>query len=277
MEIIKTIVDFRKVRLSLTEPVGLVPTMGYLHEGHMSLIRQAKMDNSSVVVSIFVNPMQFGADEDLDRYPRNLERDLSQLQKEGVDAVFVPSTAEMYPIHFSSRVEVDNITQRLEGASRPEHFRGVTTVVVKLFNIIQPTRAYFGQKDSQQAIVISKMVADLNMNLIIITLPTVREPDGLALSSRNSYLNRRERKAALVLSQSLMLAKKLWQQGERDTKTLHWEMVRLIRKEPLAAIDYISIADPKTLMEREEVKPPTLVSLAVKIGKTRLIDNVVLE
>ncbi|UCE97974.1 MAG: pantoate--beta-alanine ligase [Dehalococcoidia bacterium] len=277
MEIIKTIVDFRKVRLSLTEPVGLVPTMGYLHEGHMSLIRQAKMDNSSVVVSIFVNPMQFGADEDLDRYPRNMERDLSQLQKEGVDAVFVPSTAEMYPIHFSSRVEVDNITQRLEGASRPEHFRGVTTVIAKLFNIIQPTRAYFGQKDIQQAIVICKMVADLNMNLIIITLPTVREPDGLALSSRNSYLNRRERKAARVLYQSLMLAKKLWQEGERDAKTLHWEMVRLIRKEPLAAIDYISIADTKTLMEREEVKLPTLVSLAVKIGKTRLIDNVILE
>ncbi len=277
MELIKTVVDMRQVRLRLTEPVGFVPTMGYLHAGHISLIRQAKLDNSSVVVSIFVNPIQFDADEDFDRYPRNLERDLSQLQKEGVDVIFVPSIAEMYPTHFSSRVEVDNITQRLEGASRPKHFSGVTTVVVKLFNIIQPTRAYFGRKDIQQAIVISKMVVDLNMNLIIITLPTVREPDGLAISSRNSYLNTRERKAALVLYQSLMLAKKLWQQGERDTETLRCEMLRFIRKEPLAAIDYISVADPKTLVEREEVKPPTLVSLAVKIGETRLIDNVVLE
>jgi len=277
MELIKTVVDMRQVRLRLTEPVGFVPTMGYLHAGHISLIRQAKLDNSSVVVSIFVNPIQFDADEDFDRYPRNLERDLSQLQKEGVDVIFVPSMAEMYPTYFSSRVEVDNITQRLEGASRPKHFSGVTTVVVKLFNIIQPTRAYFGRKDIQQAIVISKMVVDLNMNLIIITLPTVREPDGLAISSRNSYLNTRERKAALVLYQSLMLAKKLWQQGERDTETLRCEMLGFIRKEPLAAIDYISIADPKTLVEREEVKPPTLVSLAVKIGETRLIDNVVLE
>ncbi len=277
MELIKTVVDMRQVRLRLTEPVGFVPTMGYLHAGHISLIRQAKLDNSSVVVSIFVNPIQFDADEDFDRYPRNLERDLSQLQKEGVDVIFVPSMAEMYPTYFSSRVEVDNITQRLEGASRPKHFSGVTTVVVKLFNIIQPTRAYFGRKDIQQAIVISKMVVDLNMNLIIITLPTVREPDGLAISSRNSYLNTKERKAALVLYQSLMLAKKLWQQGERDTETLRCEMLRFIRKEPLAAIDYISVADPKTLVEREEVKPPTLVSLAVKIGETRLIDNVVLE
>ncbi len=277
MELIKTIVDMRQVRLRLAEPVGFVPTMGYLHAGHISLIRQAKLDNSSVVISIFVNPIQFDADEDFDRYPRNLEGDLSQLQKEGVDAIFVPSIAEMYPIHFSSRVEVDNITKRLEGASRPKHFSGVTTVVVKLFNIIQPTRAYFGRKDIQQAIVISKMVVDLNMNLIITTLPTIREPDGLAISSRNSYLNPKERKAALVLYQSLMLVKKLWQQGERDTESLRWEMLRFIRKEPLAAIDYISIADPKTLVELEVVKPPTLVSLAVKIGGTRLIDNVILE
>ncbi|UCG54945.1 MAG: pantoate--beta-alanine ligase [Dehalococcoidia bacterium] len=277
MEVIKTIAEMRQVRLRLAEPVGFVPTMGYLHEGHISLIRQAKMDNSSVVVSIFVNPTQFSTGEDFGRYPRNLESDLSQLKKEDVDAVFVPTPTEIYPTNFSSRVEVDKITQRLEGVSRPGHFSGVTTIVAKLFNIIQPTRAYFGQKDAQQATVINKMIVDLNMNLTIITLPTVREPDGLAISSRNSYLNPKERKAALVLYQSLMLAKKLWHQGERDVKTLRREMVRLIRKEPLAIIDYISFADPLTLWELEEVKPPTLVSLAVKIGETRLIDNLVLE
>jgi len=277
MEVIKTIAEMRQFRQKLAEPVGFVATMGYLHQGHLALMRQAREYNASVVVSIFVNPTQFGAGDDFDRYPRNLERDLSLLEKEGIDAVFATSIVEMYPPRFSSRVEVDNLTKRLEGASRPGHFSGVTTVVAKLFNIIQPARAYFGQKDAQQAIVIKKMVADLNMNLKVITLPTVREPDGLAISSRNSYLNPRERQAALVLYQSLMLAKKLWQRGERDAEKLRQEMVRFIRKEPLAAIDYVSIADPDTLEEMEEVKPPALVSLAVKIGSTRLIDNVVLE
>ena len=277
MEVIKTIAEMKRLRLKLAEPVGFIATMGYLHLGHLALVRQARTDNASVVVSIFVNPTQFGTGEDFDRYPRNLERDLSLLQKEGVDAVFAPATVEIYPPRFSSRVEVNNIARRLEGASRPGHFKGVSTVVAKLFNIIQPTRAYFGQKDAQQAIVIKKMVADLNMNLKVITLPTVREPDGLATSSRNSYLNPRERQAALVLYQSLMLAKKLWQRGEKDAEKLRHEMARLIRKEPLAAIDYVSIADPETLEELEEVKPPALISLAVKIGETRLIDNVVLE
>ncbi len=277
MEVIKTIAEMRQFRQKLAEPVGFVATMGYLHQGHLALMRQAREYNASVVVSIFVNPTQFGAGDDFDRYPRNLERDLSLLEKEGIDAVFATSIVEMYPPRFSSRVEVDNLTKRLEGASRPGHFSGVTTVVAKLFNIIQPARAYFGQKDAQQAIVIKKMVADLNMNLKVITLPTVREPDGLAISSRNSYLNPRERQAALVLYQSLMLAKKLWQRGERDAEKLRQEMVRFIRKEPLASIDYVSIADPDTLEEMEEVKPPALVSLAVKIGSTRLIDNVVLE
>ena len=277
MEVIKTIAKMRRLRLKLAEPVGLVATMGYLHQGHLALVRQARADNASVVVSIFVNPIQFGAGEDFDRYPRNLEHDLSLLQKEGIDTVFTPPTGEMYPPRFSSCVEVDNLTRRLEGASRPGHFRGVTTVVAKLFNIIQPTRAYFGQKDAQQAVVIKKMVADLNMNLKVITLPTMREPDGLAMSSRNSYLNPRERQAALVLYQSLMLAKKLWQRGEKDAEKLRQEMARLIRKEPLATTDYISIADTETLEELEEVKPPALVSLAVKIGETRLIDNVLFE
>jgi len=276
MEVIKTIAEMRRLRLKLAEPVGFIATMGYLHQGHLALVRQARADNASVVVSIFVNPTQFGTSEDFDRYPRNLERDLSLLQKEGVDAVFVPTTGEIYPPRFSNRVEVDNITRRLEGASRPGHFKGVVTVVAKLFNIIQPTRAYFGQKDAQQAIVIKKMVADLNIKLKVITLPTVREPDGLAMSSRNSYLNPKERQAALVLYQSLMLAKKLWQRGEKDAEKLRQEMARLIRKEPLAAIDYVSITDTETLEELEEVKPPALVSLAVKIGETRLIDNVVL-
>ncbi len=277
MEVIKTIAEMRRLRIKLTEPVGFVPTMGYLHQGHLALIRQAKADSASVMVSIFVNPAQFGADEDFDRYPRNSEFDLSLLQKEGVDVAFIPSKAEIYPPHFSSRLDVGNITQRLEGVSRPGHFNGVSTIVVKLFNIVQPTRAYFGQKDAQQAIVIRKMVADLNMNLNVITLPTVREPDGLAMSSRNNYLNPRERKSAVILYQSLTLARKLWQQGENDAEYLRNEMVRLIRKEPLVAIDYVSIADPETLDELEEIKPPALVSLAVKIGDTRLIDNVVLE
>ncbi len=277
MEIIKTITEMRHLRLKLTEPVGFVPTMGYLHKGHLALIRQARADSASVVVSIFVNHTQFGTGEDFDRYPRNSELDLSLLQKEGVDAVFIPSKAEMYPPRFSSRLEVGNITQRLEGVSRPGHFNGVATIVTKLFNIVQPTRAYFGQKDAQQAIVIKKMVADLNMNLKVITLPTVREPDGLAMSSRNNYLNPRERRVAVILYQSLALARKLWQQGENDAEYLRNEMVRLIRKEPLAAIDYVSIADPETLEELEEVKPPALVSLAIKIGETRLIDNVVLD
>lgn len=277
MQVIKTIPEMKQFRLTLTGTVGLVATMGYIHQGHLALARQARLENTSVIVSIFVNPTQFSVGEDFDRYPRNLARDLSLLQKEDVDSVFAPPTSEMYPPLFSSRVEVNNLTRRLEGVSRPQHFNGVTTIVTKLFNIIQPTRAYFGQKDVQQAIVVKKMVADLNINLKVVMLPTVREPDGLAMSSRNNYLKPRERQAALVLYQSLILAKKMCQGGEKEAEKLRHEMAKLIRKEPLAAIDYISIADPETLDELEEVKPPVLVSLAVKIGETRLIDNVVLE
>jgi pantoate--beta-alanine ligase len=276
MKIIKTIAQMKKLRASLPEPVGFVPTMGYLHEGHLSLVRQSKADNASVVVSIFVNPTQFIPGEDFEKYPRDLKRDLAMLEKEGVTAVFAPAAAEMYPPDFSSFVEVDHLTNRLEGASRPGHFRGVTTVVAKLFNIVQPTRAYFGQKDAQQAIVIKKMVADLNMNLEVITLPTVREPDRLAMSSRNSYLSPDERQAAAVLYRSLMLAQGLYSHGEKSTQKIRSDMAKLIGKEPLATIDYISIADNETLEELEEVRPPALVSLAVKIGRTRLVDNVVL-
>ncbi len=267
----------KRLRLKLAEPVGFVPTMGYLHEGHLALVRQARAENPSVVASIFVNPTQFGPREDFRHYPRDPERDLTLLEKEGADVVFIPSAAEMYPPQFNSRVEVGKIAEHLEGASRPGHFRGVTTIVAKLFNIIQPTRAYFGQKDAQQAIVIQKMAADLNMNLEIVTVPTVREPDGLAMSSRNTYLNPEEREAAAVLYQALTLAQKLWSEGEREAQRLRQEVINLIQQQPLANIDYVSIANIETLDELDTATPPTLVSLAVKIGKTRLIDNIVLE
>ena len=275
MKIIDKIDAMKKLRRELAEPVGFVPTMGYLHEGHLALVRRARAGNPSVVVSIFVNPTQFGPQEDFDNYPRDIKRDLALLQKEGTDVVFMPSVAEMYPGQFNSWVEVGKVTERLEGASRPGHFKGVTTVCAKLFNIIQPTRAYFGQKDAQQAVIIKKMVADLNMSLEIVTVPTVREPDGLAMSSRNTYLNPEERRAATVLYQALSLAQKLWSQGEKDAQRLRKEMIGLIQKQPLATIDYVSVANAETLDELDTVNPPALVSLAVKIGKTRLIDNVV--
>jgi len=277
MKVVETIGEMKRVRLELAEPVGFVPTMGYLHEGHLALVRRARAESPSVVVSIFVNPTQFGPQEDFDEYPRDPQHDLALLEKERVDIVFMPSAAEMYPPQFSSWVEVGKVTERLEGASRPGHFKGVTTVVAKLFNIVQPTRAYFGQKDAQQLVVIKKMVADLNMNLEIVTVPTVRESDGLVMSSRNTYLNPEERKAAVVLYQALTLAQKLWSQGEKDTDKLRRQMIDLIQSEPLATIDYVSIADAETLDELDTVTPPALVSLAVKIGSTRLIDNVVLE
>ena len=277
MKVIGKIDDMRRLRQQLAEPVGFVPTMGYLHEGHLALVRQARAENPSVVVSIFVNPTQFGLQEDFEKYPRDHVLDLSILEKEKADIVFMPSVAEIYPQQFNSLVEVSKITERLEGASRSGHFQGVTTVVAKLFNIVQPTKAYFGQKDAQQVIVIKKMVADLNMNLEIVAVPTVREPDGLAMSSRNTYLNSEQRQAALVLYQALSLAQQLWSQGEKNAERIRQQMKALIKKQPLADIDYISIADTETMDELDTVKPPALVSLAVRIGKTRLIDNIVLE
>ena len=277
MKVIESIADVKRIRQQLAGPVGFVPTMGFLHEGHLSLVRQARAENPAVVVSIFVNPTQFGPQEDLAQYPRDLQRDLALLEKEGPDIVFVPPATEMYPEPYSSWVEVGKVTERLEGASRPGHFRGVTTVCAKLFNIVQPTTAYFGQKDAQQAIVIKKMVADLNMNLAIITLPTVREPDGLAMSSRNTYLDPEQRRAAAVLYQALTLAQKMWSAGETNAKIIRQQMTDLIQKQSLANIYYVSIADSETLEELDTVSPPALVSMAVKIGKTRLIDNVVLE
>jgi len=276
MQVVEKIDEMRRLRHTLSEPVGFVPTMGYLHEGHLSLVRGARAENPSVVVSIFVNPTQFGPHEDLAKYPRDIERDLALLQKEKTDLAFMPSAAEIYPPHFDSWVEVNGVTERLEGASRPGHFKGVTTVVAKLFNIVQPTRAYFGQKDAQQAAVIRKMVSDLNMDLEIVILPTVRERDGLAMSSRNTYLNPEERRAAVVLHRALTLAQQLFSQGEGDGEVIRQQMISLIEKEPLANTEYVSVADAETLAELGRINSPTLVSLAVKIGKTRLIDNYVL-
>ena len=277
MKVIEKIDEMKRLRLKLAEPVGFVPTMGYLHQGHLSLVRRASVETQSVIVSIFVNPTQFGPGEDFNRYPRDPEHDLTLLEKEKVDAVFIPSAGEIYQPQFDSWVEVGKLSQRLEGASRPDHFRGVSTICAKLFNIVNPARAYFGQKDAQQLAVTKKMVSDLAMNLEIVALPTVREPDGLAVSSRNIYLNPEERQAATALYQALTLAQKLWSQGERDAKHLRREITALLKKEPLAEIDYVSIANPETLDELAKVTSPSLVSLAVKIGNTRLIDNVVLR
>jgi pantoate--beta-alanine ligase len=277
MEIVNTISLMKSLRKELTGSVGFVPTMGYLHEGHMSLVRQAKVDNSVTVVSIFVNPSQFGPKEDLKNYPRNVEHDLSLLIKVNTDIALIPSDEEMYPAGFNSWIEVQKITERLEGECRPGHFKGVATIVAKLFNIIEPTRAYFGQKDAQQALVIQKMVADLNMNLKVIVLPTIREEDGLAMSSRNIYLNAEERKSATVLFKALTRAKEIYQNGEDKAENIRQEMLSIISKEPLAMIDYISISDSRTLEDLTVLSKPALISMAVRIGKTRLIDNIVLK
>jgi pantoate--beta-alanine ligase len=276
MKVVNSVAEMRAVRRGLTGSVGLVPTMGYLHEGHLALVRRARSENETVVVSIFVNPTQFGAGEDFQTYPRDPERDLALLQEEEADVVFMPPAEEMYPAHFGTWVDVQQITERLEGAFRPGHFRGVATVVAKLFNIVEPTRAYFGQKDAQQLIVIKRMVSDLNMNLELVAVPTVREPDGLAMSSRNTYLSPKERQAALVLWQALDLANQLWSEGDRNAGKIRQKMKALIDSEPLAQIDYISVADAESLEELGEIDRPALVSLAVRVGKTRLIDNIVL-
>ena len=257
--------------------IGFVPTMGFLHEGHLSLIHRARTENDYLVISIFVNPTQFGPKEDFHRYPRDFARDKRLAKICGVDVIFYPRAKDVYPKSYKTYVNVEGLSTVLCGASRPGHFRGVTTVVAKLFNIVQPTRAYFGQKDAQQAAVIKKMVADLDINLEIAVLPTMREPDGLAMSSRNTCLNPKQRQAATVLYKSLKLAQEMWAQGEKEVGTIRHEMTELIRKEPLADIEYISFADAETLKELHRVKPPALVSMAVKIGKTRLIDNIVLE
>ena len=276
MKVIDSIAQMRALRRRMTGVVGFVPTMGYLHEGHLSLVRQARVENSEVIVSIFVNPTQFGVGEDYAVYPRDTERDLDLLQREKTDIVFIPSVDEMYPLGFNTWVKIEGVTERLEGACRPGHFQGVTTVVAKLFNIVEPNRAYFGQKDAQQAIVIKKMAADLNMNLEVVVLPTIREEDGLAMSSRNIYLNHEERQAATILFKVLTLVHQLFNKGERNAERLRHEMVSLINGEPLVKIDYVSIAERSTLEELSTIDRPALASLAVRIGKTRLIDNILL-
>ena len=277
MQVVGPIFELRAVRQKLSGTVGFVPTMGFLHEGHLALVKQARIENSAVIVSIYVNPAQFGPRGDFGSYPRELNRDLELLREEGVDIVFVPSDDEMYPPEFSSWVDVEKVTERLEGASRPGHFRGVATIVAKLFSIVQPSRAYFGQKDAQQVAVIKRMVADLNMGIEIVVVTTVRESDGLAMSSRNIYLSPGERQAATILFKALTLARQLVRSGEKDGEKIRRQMISLIQKEPLAQIDYVSIADAKTLEELNLVNRPALASLAVRIGKTRLIDNMPLE
>ena len=273
---VKTLTELRSARRTLSGRVGLVPTMGYLHEGHLSLVRCAGQECNHVVVSIFVNPTQFRLQEDLSKYPRDLNRDLALLEPLGVDLVWLPDTETMYPPGFQTWVEVESITQPLEGTMRPGHFRGVTTVVAKLFNGVQPDAAYFGQKDAQQAAVIRQMTRDLNFPLEIVVCPIVREPDGLAMSSRNVYLDPEQRKAATVLSRSLRTAKEAYESGERNAETLRGRMKGVLASEPLADVQYVSCADYDTLEELEIVTGKALLSLAVFIGKTRLIDNLVL-
>lgn len=277
MRVIATINEFRAARAALHGTVGLVPTMGYLHEGHLSLVRRARAENDHVITTIFVNPMQFGPAEDLARYPRDLPRDLALLEAEQVDLVFAPDVAEMYPPGFGTFVDAGPIAAPLEGAARPGHFRGVATVVCKLFNITTPHRAYFGQKDAQQTLVIRRMTIDLNIPVEIVVCPIVREPDGLAMSSRNVYLNPEERRAATVLFRALQAVQERFRAGERSGNALRAAMRAVIDAEPLARADYVSVADLDDLHELEEVTDRALASLAVRIGTTRLIDNCILE
>ena len=259
------------------ETVGFVPTMGYLHEGHGSLITKARENNDKVVVSIFVNPMQFEPTEDLDSYPRDLEKDSKFCESLGADLIFHPEPEEMYHEDFSSYVDMSVLTEELCGLSRPVHFRGVCTVVTKLFNIVQPDNAYFGQKDAQQLAIIKHMVQDLNMDINVVGCPIVREEDGLAKSSRNTYLSPEERKAALILSKTVKLAKELIDAGEKDADVVVAKMKDNIETEPMAKIDYVKAVNGLTMQQQKEIKAPMLIAMAVYIGKTRLIDNMILD
>ena len=280
MDICYTIKDVRErvnawKREGLT--VGFVPTMGYLHEGHKSLMQAARANNDKVVVSVFVNPMQFGPNEDLESYPRDFEKDCALCESVGVDLIFHPEPEEMYADGFCSYVDMNGLTTELCGKSRPIHFRGVQTVVLKLFNIVKPDRAYFGQKDAQQLAVIKRMVKDLNVDTEIVGCPIVREADGLAKSSRNTYLNPDERKAALILSRSLKLGRELIENGETDAKAVIKAITDSINTEPLAKIDYVDVVDFDTITPVDSIGKSVLVAIAVYIGKTRLIDNFIIE
>jgi pantoate--beta-alanine ligase len=277
MNVARDLTTFDTERDRLEAPVGFVPTMGALHEGHLSLVRQARRSCRSVVASIFVNPAQFAPTEDLSRYPRDLARDLHLLETEGVDLVLAPERDDvLYPPGFSTWITVEGLTARLEGAARPTHFRGVATVVAKLFQIVRPQRAFFGQKDAQQALVIDRMIRDLAFNIELVIGATVREPDGLAMSSRNAYLTPEERARATVLFRSLGEAERLYREGVRDADTLRRVIRQMIDAEPGAEPEYVSVARRDTLEECAVVDGPILVSLAVRLGVTRLIDNLVL-
>lgn len=279
MRLVQTVAEMKSIVRELhkqNKSIGFVPTMGYLHEGHLSLVRRARTENDVVVVSIFVNPTQFGPNEDFDRYPRDLERDLRLLEPLGVNYVFHPSVEEMYPRNYSVYVEEVSLSRHLCGASRPGHFRGVCTVVTKLFNIVKPTRAYFGQKDAQQFRILKRMVENLNMDIEMIELPIVRESDGLAMSSRNVYLSPEERKEATRLYKALKRAEELIDKGEREVPIIKAEMMKVL-DHPLLKIDYVEIVNEATLEPIERIDGKVLIALAVFVGKARLIDNTIIE
>ncbi len=276
MQVLTTIAAVREARRPVAGSVGLVPTMGYLHEGHIALVEAARAADDCLFVSIFVNPSQFGPNEDFHTYPRDVERDLELLGAAGVDYVFLPEAAAIYPPGFETTVDVGAVAEPLEGKFRPGHFRGVATVVLKLLQIVRPDCAYFGQKDAQQVAVVRRLVRDLDLEVEVVALPTVRDARGLAISSRNVRLLPVEREAAPVLWQALNLAREIWTRGARDAEAYRRRLREVIDAEPLAEIDYISVADPETLAELDRIQGAALVSLAVRIGATRLIDNVVL-
>lgn len=278
MQVVASKEEMRRVCRASAPPLGLVPTMGALHDGHLSLVDRARADCASIAVSIFVNPTQFGEGEDFDKYPRDLDGDLEMLRQRGVDLVFVPDVSEVYPPGFDTWLDVGPIADRLEGAARPGHFRGVATVVAKLFGIIQPERAYFGQKDGQQTVVVRKLVRDLDMGIEIVVLPTVREADGLAMSSRNVRLNPEQRRAAQAVYRALCAGLVVWERGETDAAAIVSAVQRELASEPLlGSVDYVSLADPETLEENEQATPGAMLSVAAHLGSVRLIDNVILE
>jgi pantoate--beta-alanine ligase len=271
-----SLAELREIRSSMGGEFGLVPTMGALHSGHAALVGRARLECQHVGVSIFVNPAQFSLGEDLANYPRDLQKDLELLDSLGVDVVWTPTKDSIYPSGFQTWITVEEMSAPLEGKCRPGHFRGVATIVAKLFNAFMPDRAYFGQKDAQQVAVLKRMALDLNFPIELVICPTVREPDGLAMSSRNAYLNAKERLAATVLYRALSVAREKYDQGERDAEALRASMQMVIGSEPLASVQYISAADPKTLCELQQIEKGVLLSLAVQIGKARLIDNFLL-
>ena len=277
MKIVETVAEVREAAACVARPVGLVPTMGAVHAGHVALMDRARSENETVVTSLFVNPKQFGPGEDFGSYPRDFARDLAQFEACGADIAFMPPVEEIYPPGFSTSIDVGPVADRLEGASRPGHFSGVATVVCKLLTTVRPDHAYFGQKDAQQCVVVRRLNADLGLGAEIVIVPTVREPDGLALSSRNVYLVDDERSSALVLHRSLCLAEQLWERGVCGTGEIRTQIRELIESEPGVLIDYVSIADMESLDELDFVRPPALVSVAARVGRTRLIDNIVLE